>query len=449
MFGFQFFSSRFYFKVSNFGSLRKEISNSLHSESKDIDLRVNKFLNYFDGKHIKYLIEFRGINDNFRYFEFQNAVKFCCGKVVADSVQFYPIMFDLYTNATMATYFDIDYSLNDNDIKRIVNRCALVRSVIEVWGDGRNPQEVHEQALNNYDHLLRPIFNESLPYAENRWKVEFRRHGRSVNSNYTEKRLLLSKFTQLLHRINGTVDLVNPSNIFVYLEDWMTYQEDLNSLTTELRQNIESNTKINNDSYRKLRIEASEQLEKEYKPLRCILGRLIAEGPNIQHNYDIKRRPYIGQTTMDELSSHLAASSAPISSGSLVLDPYCGTGSLLIAAANLGAMVVGSDVDADCLGLLDCTQQVPIRLRSKNARFRRSTTCEQTQLDLNLYDNFKFYNLQSNVLGFLGIDIVSWLDDNISVIGKLFENGNAKDLKMISINQFPEVRNLRIFKSIF
>ena len=31
-------------------------------------------------------------------------------------------------------------------------------------------------------------------------------------------------------------------------------------------------------------------------------------------------------------------------------DPFCGTGSLLLAAASLGATVVGSDIDGECLG---------------------------------------------------------------------------------------------------
>lgn len=37
--------------------------------------------------------------------------------------------------------------------------------------------------------------------------------------------------------------------------------------------------------------------------------------------------------------------------GSLIFDPYCGTGSLLIAAARLGSYVIGGDIDMRVLKL--------------------------------------------------------------------------------------------------
>lgn len=61
--------------------------------------------------------------------------------------------------------------------------------------------------------------------------------------------------------------------------------------------------------------------------------------------YDLKRRPYIGTTSMPPEESILMANLAAVVPGHLVYDPFCGTGSLLVAAAHCGAHTIGSDMD--------------------------------------------------------------------------------------------------------
>lgn len=48
---------------------------------------------------------------------------------------------------------------------------------------------------------------------------------------------------------------------------------------------------------------------------------------------------------MDAQLSLLMANQAQVKSGDLVLDPFVGTGSLLVAAAQFGGYVFGSDID--------------------------------------------------------------------------------------------------------
>ena len=75
----------------------------------------------------------------------------------------------------------------------------------------------------------------------------------------------------------------------------------------------------------------------DYSPKRYIFGRILFSSvENIQNKYSIKDRPFVGTTTMDPIAAHVAAVAADISPGMVVLDPFCGTGSLLIAAAHLG-----------------------------------------------------------------------------------------------------------------
>ena len=90
-----------------------------------------------------------------------------------------------------------------------------------------------------------------------------------------------------------------------------------------------------------------------------------------------------------------------------VLDPFCGTGSILFAAASLGAIVVGSDLDAEGLGLETGTSLLSNKEKyntrnnvqcggsdrkqgksRKNQNFRGGL-----QRDKTIWDNFVFFRL--------------------------------------------------------
>jgi len=82
------------------------------------------------------------------------------------------------------------------------------------------------------------------------------------------------------------------------------------------------------------------------EPLRVFFGRLIAHGQrHLIQEYSIKTRHFIGNTSMDAQLSFIMANQAKVTSGSLVYDPFAGTGSLLIACAHFGGYVLGSDID--------------------------------------------------------------------------------------------------------
>ena len=60
---------------------------------------------------------------------------------------------------------------------------------------------------------------------------------------------------------------------------------------------------------------------------------------------NLKKRVYIGNTSMESEMSLLMASMALAGPGKLIYDPFAGTGSMLYASAVFGAMAVGSDID--------------------------------------------------------------------------------------------------------
>lgn len=82
---------------------------------------------------------------------------------------------------------------------------------------------------------------------------------------------------------------------------------------------------------------------------------------------DLKQRAYLGPTSLDNEIALLMASVAQIKPGSVVLDPFVGTGSILIACTQFGAFCFGTDIDIRIL-------------RGKKGR--------------NIYSNFTQYNLR-------------------------------------------------------
>ncbi|KAG8960851.1 hypothetical protein FRC00_014006 [Tulasnella sp. 408] len=61
--------------------------------------------------------------------------------------------------------------------------------------------------------------------------------------------------------------------------------------------------------------------------------------------FDVKKRAYYGNTSMEAEMSLLMANQAQASPGKLIYDPFAGTGSMLYTCAFFGALVFGSDID--------------------------------------------------------------------------------------------------------
>jgi len=79
---------------------------------------------------------------------------------------------------------------------------------------------------------------------------------------------------------------------------------------------------------------------------RIWLGEKICDGQrSLVDKFDLKKRIYIGNTSMEAGLSLLMANQGLVRPGSMVNDPFTGTGSMLYAAAWFGAYVFGSDID--------------------------------------------------------------------------------------------------------
>ncbi|KAK3722075.1 hypothetical protein QZH41_019819, partial [Actinostola sp. cb2023] len=86
------------------------------------------------------------------------------------------------------------------------------------------------------------------------------------------------------------------------------------------------------------------------EPCRYYFGRLVGKGQrHLCQKYSLKDRYFIGNTSMDPLLSFLMANQGQARPGTLVFDPFVGTGSTLLSCAHFGARVFGSDIDKNLI----------------------------------------------------------------------------------------------------
>ena len=83
------------------------------------------------------------------------------------------------------------------------------------------------------------------------------------------------------------------------------------------------------------------------EPSNLFYGQVVSYSQRLKiaAKYKMSERKFIGNTSMDVKLSFLMSNLGRITPNQLVLDPFVGTGSILVAAAHFGALVYGTDID--------------------------------------------------------------------------------------------------------
>ena len=195
---------------------------------------------------------------------------------------------------------------SDNEAKQILSRSISTKYCIHLWSSSNKRTELHEKNKafieQNKEKLEIDCFN-----THHTFKINIDAFMKKLNS--TEKHVRIEDFSYIPFK--GEVSLKDPLVTLVSLE---FYGFDHNNLPAE--------------------------------PYNLFFGRLIGEGQReLIAQFSLKKRCFIGNTSMDPQLSFLMTNLACVSNGSLMLDPFCGTGSLMLTAAKFGAYVVGTDID--------------------------------------------------------------------------------------------------------
>lgn len=228
---------------------------------------------------------------------------------------------------------------NEQQIKALCSRCVLIKSAYELW---------HENS--SLDALIVNLTNSSIikKYSGQSFKVLVETFGKKISVKYKVDQIEKLIFIDDL----GPVDLQTPQLVLSLLE---LYQHNPLNLPSE--------------------------------PQHFYFGRKICDSYRVNvHKFNLSERKFISNTSMDPILSTLVANIAKVDRNHLVLDPFVGSGSLLVAAADFGAYVMGSDIDYQLLMGL-----------SKSTR----PNVKKRQSDETIRENLRQYGLESKYIDIL------------------------------------------------
>ena len=158
--------------------------------------------------------------------------------------------------------------------------------------------------------------------------------GRSDRLHPRERRDRVESFRDVLGvLVKRKVELNNPDHELILLEDCRSLQSDINAGQPQPPHHV----------YLLLKVSSST------RPTVRELAELS----------DVKKRAFIGTTTLPADRALLMSNLGLVGTAMTVLDPFCGSGGLLLSSALLGARVVGADVDAELLSFSDAPVRFP------------------------------------------------------------------------------------------
>ena len=365
-------------------------------------------------------MHFRDRHPSFRLPEFYSVAAALFGKevdiggikfsnpILQGSVGPKPITKPLYNYGTHPPVHLWVSGLTPEQATNICDRCVLVKALYEVWGNGIT-HELAALDATKRKKINNPLQN-ILDAPNESWCVRVRRHGvgkrGKSKASEAERNAILRVYSDILRLI---AENNNPVNLMPGAADHRIYiVEDREALKLryayigkELRRargpykggivSTKFSKALNIPSYDRNRhiftLGASLKGRLQRKGGRTLDGRNYGNKSNgkdgafyqrVVSQFSLKQRTYIGPTTMDAEMSFIIANAAGVKEGSRVLDPYCGTGGLLLACAALGAdadLSFGIDIDGLVLaGMLSARPNEARAFRGERRRLRSLET---------------------------------------------------------------------------
>ncbi|SCU93951.1 LANO_0E05248g1_1 [Lachancea nothofagi CBS 11611] len=195
---------------------------------------------------------------------------------------------------------------NDQQARDWISRSILTRAIYEYWGQGKSYEELHASVQHN------PCFLQyKQDYRNSSFKFEFDNFGGSSGGKL-DRVACIESFKYL--DFQGPIRMKNPEQVFTIIEEYEPLGDN----------------------------QAGEV------PLRLFFGREVQRSDRLRgalEKYDLKKRPYKGTTSFEAELSLVSANIGQVKPGTVMYDPFAGTGSFLSAGGHYQAMVIGSDID--------------------------------------------------------------------------------------------------------
>ncbi|KAI8056218.1 hypothetical protein BDF22DRAFT_674429 [Syncephalis plumigaleata] len=238
----------------------------------------------------RYLLQLAQVHDQFRLPELESLAR----------LYNIDLAFDRNSYADDSPFLFIELE-NDSQAKKLIERSILAKAIYEPWACQDNYAALHEEIKAHPERW--PM------YKTTSFKFSVTVFGGTLPQE--DQLDIINSFAYL--PFEGKIDLKNPQVEFVVIAD---YGLDFT------RNNLPE------------------------VPQKVYMGRLVAHSNrDIVNRYDLKKRRYLSNTSMDAELSLIMANQALAAPGKLIYDPFVGSGSFLYTCSHFGAYTMGSDID--------------------------------------------------------------------------------------------------------
>ncbi|BFZ11293.1 hypothetical protein BsWGS_14331 [Bradybaena similaris] len=237
----------------------------------------------------------------------------------------------------------------EKEAKAIMQRTVLSKRLYELWAEGTTVSEVVSKLQHLPCAFIKPYTNENTSF-----RIVVETFNKKISSVGKIQRIeqLLEEPTCIM---KGKINLSVPDNSFHLLEFYK----------------FDSVTSPN-------------------EPQKVYFGRWISDGQRDRiQEYHLQNRHFIANTSMDACLSMVMANLAQVKENDLVIDPFVGSGSLLVSSAHFGAYVIGTDID-----------YLLLHAKARPSRAKQKTRSQ----DESVQNNLRQYGLENKYIDVLVAD---------------------------------------------
>jgi len=263
----------------------------------------------------RYIIQWKGdgvegYTSPFRHMEFQNA--FAASSNRTNAIKFQDLDVNPSNEKQLLQLLRIEHAAADDDndddggtnsiasriyLAEASQRCASVRSIYHVLACGDSLEACGDEAASNF---------KISTFSSGSWCIRVKNLNSSMRS--LEESTVLSSMSGFFQLLDGRVDLTHPQNLF---HVWQGLSGNANDKLSPF-----------------------------------LLTRQIATGFDLSF-YKPNTRECVTSTPLDPIAAFIMVNAGRVSRDVHVLDPYAGSGSVLLAASAVAHNVVTIGIDRD------------------------------------------------------------------------------------------------------
>jgi tRNA (guanine10-N2)-methyltransferase len=242
---------------------------------------------------------------------------------------------------------------NDKGVQKLLDRAILIKDFMEMWAEGSSFEALHASVKAQMDRFE--------PYrASTSFKFLVKSYGKSFSKEEQVDIINSFGYTDL----KGPIRMKDPEIIYGVFVDTL------------------------NDRYY----------------FGIYVGRSL-RGRHLDV-MDLKKREYLGTTSMDAELSLVMTNMGLVTGGSLVYDPFVGTGSFMYTAAYFGGFAMGSDIDGRQM-----RGKAASSTPNRGPKYQKCVVVPANE-NASMYSNIEQYGLGGRIIGGLVFDIAHnpWSD---------------------------------------